>query len=62
MIPSNILNNHEVIFLLDNAKDFIMEYFSVEDAEKWLAIAQKIGNYDTSEIEEMLRIKKGGAE
>lgn len=60
MIPSNLLNNQEIIFLLDNAKSFIMEYFSVEDAEKWLAIAQKIGNYDTSEIEEMLRIKKGG--
>ena len=45
---------------MENVKCFIMEYFSVEDAEKWLAIAQKIGYSDTSELEEMLRIKKGG--
>ena len=61
MIPNN-LSAQEVAFLMENAECFIKEYFSVEDAEKWLAIAQKIGNYDTSEIEEMLRIKKGGEE
>lgn len=59
MIPNN-LSTQEVAFLMENVKCFIMEYFSVEDAEKWLAIAQKIGYSDTSELEEMLRIKKGG--